>query len=48
MKEFKLKVSSIFPNIPKNNTSGRTEFENLTDLLQYIIDTDNKNSGRNN
>jgi len=31
------------PRIPKNDPpQGRTEFKNLTDLLQYIIDEDNK------
>jgi len=31
------------PSIPKNNPPhGRTEFSGLNDLLQYIIDEDNK------
>jgi hypothetical protein len=37
MKEFRMKVGSALPRIPKNNPpQGRTEFEGLTDLLTYI------------
>lgn len=33
----------MLPAIPKNDPpQSRTEFKNLTDLLQYIIDEDNK------
>ena len=43
LEEFRLKVGNMLPRIPKNYPpQGRTEFENLTDLLQYIIDEDNK------
>ncbi|KAG7212802.1 hypothetical protein KM043_013059 [Ampulex compressa] len=37
MKEFRLKMGSLLPTIPKNNPpQSRTEFENLTDLLTYV------------
>ena len=37
----------MLPRIPKNYPpQGRTEFENLTDLLQYIIDEDNKDKAQ--
>ncbi|CAG7838346.1 unnamed protein product [Allacma fusca] len=43
LEEFRLKVGNVLPRIPKNSPpQGRTEFENLTDLLQYIIDEDKK------
>jgi len=33
----------MLPRIPKNDPPiGRTEFKNLTDLLQYVIDEDEK------
>ncbi|CAL7941955.1 unnamed protein product [Xylocopa violacea] len=35
--EFRFKVGSILPRIPKNDPpQSRTEFENLTDLLKYV------------
>lgn len=38
-----MKAGSILPRIPKNNPpQGRTEFEGLTDLLQYLIDEDER------
>lgn len=37
MKEFRMKVGSLLPRIPKNDPpQGRTEFSGLTDLLTYI------------
>jgi hypothetical protein len=37
LKEFRLKVGSLLPRIPKNDPpQGRTEFSGLTDLLTYI------------
>lgn len=37
MKEFRIKMGSILPTIKKNNPpQSRTEFEGLTDLLNYI------------
>lgn len=37
MSEFKLKMGSILPKIPKNNPpQSRTEFEGLTDILNYV------------
>ena len=40
--ELRLKIKSLFPQLarPKDN-GGRTEFKNLTDLMQYVIDEDN-------
>ena len=41
MKEFRQKVGSWLPVVPRNNPpQGRTEFSGLNDLLQYIIDVD--------
>lgn len=41
--EFRLKVGSVLPKIKKpSDKQGRTEFENLTELFQYVIDEDNK------
>lgn len=35
--EFRLKMGSILPVIPKNNPpQGRTEFSGMNDLLQYL------------
>lgn len=35
--EFRLKMGSILPTIPKNNPpQSRTEFDGLTDLLTYV------------
>ncbi|KAG5900004.1 hypothetical protein JTB14_009090 [Gonioctena quinquepunctata] len=37
MEEFRYKVGSLLPRIPKNNPpQGRTEFAGLTDLLDYL------------
>lgn len=39
MQEFRQKIGSIFPKVPKNNPpQGRTEFASVTDLLQYLDD----------
>ncbi|MPC39944.1 hypothetical protein E2C01_033497 [Portunus trituberculatus] len=41
--DFRMKAGSVLPNIPKNDPpQSRTEFEGLTDLLQYIITEDEK------
>ena len=41
--EFRHKVGSVLPKIKKpSDKQGRTEFENLTELFQYVIDEDNK------
>lgn len=43
LQEFRMKAGSVLPRIPKNNPpQGRTEFEGLTDLLQYLIDEDER------
>lgn len=37
MEEFRLRMGSILPEIPKNSTpQGRTEFSGLNDLLDYL------------
>lgn len=37
MEEFRMKMGSLLPRIPKNDPpQGRTEFEGLTDLLNYV------------
>lgn len=37
MKEFRQKCGSILPKIPKKeNPTGRTEFEGLSDLMTYL------------
>ena len=40
--EFRYKAGSILPNLNRNRDKGRTEFANLTELFQYVIDEDNK------
>lgn len=41
--EFRHKVGNALPRIKRKDINeGRTEFKNLTELFQYIIDEDNK------
>ena len=41
--EFRQKIGSLFPRLKRRKENeGRTEFENLTDLFQYVIDEDKK------
>jgi len=48
LQEFRQKAGEALPRIPKNNPpQSRTEFENLTDLLQYVIDEDIKVKAEN-
>jgi len=43
MEEFRQKAGQILPEIPKKENPGaRTEFKNLTELFQYVIDEDNR------
>ncbi|ROT74183.1 transmembrane protein 242 [Penaeus vannamei] len=43
LQDFRMKAGSILPRIPKNNPpQSRTEFEGLTDLLQYLINEDER------
>jgi hypothetical protein len=47
--EFRLKIGSLLPSIKRNQdaaSQGRTEFKNLTELFQYIIDEDKKNKAK--
>jgi hypothetical protein len=40
--EFRQKIGGLFPKISKpQDKLGRTEFENLTDLLKFVIEEDN-------
>jgi hypothetical protein len=42
-KEFRFRVGSILPDLGRQHRNqGRTEFANLTELFQYVIDEDNK------
>lgn len=37
MEEFRFKIGSLLPKLPKNeNPQGRTEFTGLNDLLDYL------------
>ncbi|XP_023235990.1 transmembrane protein 242-like [Centruroides sculpturatus] len=38
--EFRQKVGSMLPRITNPESQGRTEFENLRDLINYIIEED--------
>ncbi|ELT90029.1 hypothetical protein CAPTEDRAFT_206401 [Capitella teleta] len=44
--EFRNKVGTALPRIPKTESKGRTEFENLKDLADYLVDEDTKNAKR--
>ena len=47
--EFRHKIGGVMPKLSKpSDKQGRTEFENLTDLFQYVIDEDNKSKQINN
>ncbi|XP_015120718.1 transmembrane protein 242 [Diachasma alloeum] len=48
-REFREKMGSILPRIPKNNPpQSRTEFEGLNDLLTYISDEWGKDKSKDN
>lgn len=41
--DFRMKAGGILPKIPKNDPpQSRTEFDGLTDLLQYLIAEDER------
>jgi len=42
--EFRQKIGSVLPQIkrPPREHEGRTEFENLTELFQFVIDEDKR------
>lgn len=42
LEEFRYKVGSALPRIPKNEPQGRTEFTSLRDLLNYLVEEGNK------
>ena len=46
--EFRFKAGSVLPDLRKNRNQGRTEFANLTELFQYVIDEDNKKKEQRN
>ncbi|XP_046635695.1 transmembrane protein 242-like [Daphnia pulicaria] len=48
LKEFRLKVGTWLPTVPRNNPQGRTEFSGLNDLLQHIIDVDKEKKESSN
>lgn len=41
MHEAQKKFDGIFPKV-RRNPEGRTEFESLTDLVQYLIEEDKR------
>ena len=46
--EFRQKAGSVLPRIKKpKDSEGRTEFENLTELFNYVIEEDKKNNNTN-
>ena len=50
LQDFRMRAGSILPRIPRNDPpQSRTEFSGLNDLLQYVIDEDEKkkNQGKN-
>ncbi|KAF4519530.1 hypothetical protein B566_EDAN009433 [Ephemera danica] len=47
LKEFRIKMGTMLPTIPKNDPpQGRTEFENLSDLLRYVSEGDKPSTGK--
>ncbi|CAH1792382.1 unnamed protein product [Owenia fusiformis] len=42
MEEFREKIGTVVPKAPRNPSGGRTEFKNLTEIFQYVIDEDKK------
>lgn len=41
--EFRYKIGSLLPQIKRNKEQqGRTDFKNLTEFFQFLIDEDNK------
>ncbi|KAH9525594.1 hypothetical protein Btru_001783 [Bulinus truncatus] len=42
LKDFRHKVGSILPTIPKKPEPGRSEFATIRDLFNYIIEEDKK------
>lgn len=50
LNEFRNKVGSFLPRLTNEqaNNNSRTQFDSLTDLIQYIIDEDNKNKSKSN
>ena len=41
--DFRRRAGSVLPAVPRNNPpQGRTEFSGINDLLQYLIDEDEK------
>ncbi|XP_076308285.1 LOW QUALITY PROTEIN: transmembrane protein 242-like [Tachypleus tridentatus] len=42
LKEFRQKMGEMLPQIPKKEPQGRTEFENLRELLNYVIEESEK------
>ena len=48
LQDFRMRAGNILPRIPKNDPpQSRTEFSGLNDLLQYVIDEDEKKKKQN-
>lgn len=43
LEEFRNKVGNALPHIPRSENPGRSEFKNLRELLNYIIEESDKN-----
>lgn len=46
LQEFRQKIGSMLPRITKSEPQGRTEFKNLRELLNYIIEEDKKEKSK--
>ena len=42
MEEFRNKVQKAMPVLPKNKNPGRSDFDSVRELVNYIIDEDSK------
>jgi hypothetical protein len=43
--EFREKMKSMMPAVPKKESQGRSDFKTVRELVNYIIDEDKKKSG---
>ena len=42
MEEFTRKMQSIMPRVPKKENPGRSDFKSVRELVQFIVDEDEK------
>ena len=42
MEEFRTKVQSVVPQVPKSENPGKSDFKTVRELVNYVIDSDNK------